>query len=499
MKQAILPVVPLLWAVLWAARAANKKSGKPSSSGTTALSHPANVALSGQALIRGLGCLLLPILWALAFTAAAGDPNLDLLPQLGLAVGFTALCLPQWVPAACRVLPVSLSFNLARSVGFNWARSHNVAGAVIITAQSRRLTEQEADWLMDRLRNSPHCYALTWVAAGAVRANRDDLRVARLLYGIAGRIPPMVGAEPARRMAREWLIADAVQRGAWTEAKDWATRGRGLHAYVTGLGKVVDAFATGEGVGAATAAMFMHMRFKLAATVKRFVRADASMEGGSGSAERPQSSAPGNWQEALGRALALHARAREGRRVEDVQAACVAWDQVADNPELKAWVRSRADVLRPAGAPLDRLLGRSVTELGEVMWRERWFVPGTGTFGRVSDAAMDRAWFELKDRAYAVYKLAETPDRVLYSHDAFLTLEPLRVLAEAMMRDRPQDRGTVFQAMYSGSLHLAVVLYNKRGFKYFGHMVFHWLRNEGDGVMTETLRGVLDGNIGSGV
>lgn len=494
MKQAILPVVPLLWAVLWAARAANKKSGT-GSSGTATATHPASAALSGQALIRGLGFLLLPIMWTLAFAAAADGQGPELASQLGLAMGLTALCLPQWVPPLCRVLPVSLAFNLARSVGFNWARSHNVAGAVIIAAQSRRLTEQEADWLMDRLRNSPHCYALTWVAAGAVRANRDDLRVARLLYGIAGRIPPMSGAEPARRMAREWLIADALQRGAWTEAMDWASRGRGLQAYVTGLQKVVQVFATGQGVGAATAAMFMHMRFTLAARVKRSGR-DASGQDGS---EHRQGSAPGNWQDDLGRALALHARAREGRRVEDVQAACLAWDRVADNPELKAWVRSRADVLRPAGAPLDRMLTRSVTELGEVMWRERWFVPGTGMFGRASDAAMDRAWFELKDRAHAAYKLAETPDRVLYSHDAFLALEPLRGLAEAMFRDRPQDRGTIFQTMYSGSLHLAVKLYNERGFKYFGHMVFHWLRNEGDGVMTETLRGVLDGNIRSGV
>ena len=75
----------------------------------------------------------------------------------------------------------------------------------------------------------------------------------------------------------------------------------------------------------------------------------------------------------------------------------------------------------------------------------------------------------------------------------------LRVLAAAMIRDRPNDRGTIFQTMYSGSLHLAVVLYNKRGFRYFGNMVFRWLQMEGEGVMTDTLGGVLAGNIRSGI
>ena len=145
------------------------------------------------------------------------------------------------------------------------------------------------------------------------------------------------------------------------------------------------------------------------------------------------------------------------------------------------------------------LVDRSVRELSELMWRERWFLPGKGTFGQASDAAWDRAWPELTDRTRAAFELAESPDRVLYSHDAFLAWEPLRVLATAMLRDRPGERSTIFKAMYNGSLHLAVVLYNKRGFKYFGHMVFRWLADAGDGVMTESLATVLQGTIRSGI
>ena len=479
-------LLPVIMAVFWAVRAANRK--KSGSVAVSAGSHPAGTSITGQALLRGLGIALLPFIWLLLLTAAVSDPNLERIPPLAAALALTVLCFPVWVAPLCRKLPVSVGYYLTLSVGFNWARSHGVAGAVIVAARARRLNEREGDWLMTRLRNSPHCHALTWVAAGAVRANRGDVKVARLLFGIAARMTPMPGAEPARRLAREWLIAEAVQRGAWTEARSWAADGRGIHAYVTSLGSVVDVFATGRGAATAARTRSAHLRFGRASRLLAHRGAVPNARG-----------LPTAWPDQLGRALALHARAREGRRVEDVQAACAAWDDVAGNAELGSWVRARADTLRAAADPLERLLGRSIAELAEVMWRERWFHTGTGTFGRVSDAAMDRAWPELKDRALAAYGLAETPERVLYAHDAFLAWEPLRVLAAAMIRDRPNDRGTIFQTMYSGSLHLAVVLYNKRGFRYFGNMVFRWLQMEGEGVMTDTLGGVLAGNIRSGI
>jgi len=403
-----------------------------------------------------------------------------------MTLALSVLCLPQWVEPACRRLPVSLGFHLARSAGFNWARSHNVAGAVIVVSRARRLSEAQADWLMDRLRGSPHCYALTWVAAGAVRANRGDVRIARALYGIPGRAPAMAGAEPARRMAREWLIAEALERGAWSEAREWATVAPST-THVRGLLKAVDVFATGLAGRAAAATLYSHGRFRLARKVREYAAPD-----------EPAVRAA-HWQDRLGCALALQERALEGRRVEDVQAACAAWDAVVDDGELRSWTRARAEGLRPGADPVQGLVDRAVRDLSELMWRERWFVRGSGTYGRASDAAWDRAWPELADRNRAAFQLAETPDRVLYSHDAFLAWEPLRVLATAMIRDRPGDRSTVFKGMYNGSLHLAVVLYNKRGFKYFGHMVFRWLQATGEGVMTESLATVLAGNIKSGI
>jgi len=478
-KQAIFPIFPLIWLL---ARGLNAGKG----GGGSGMTHPAAVGLTGQGLLRGLGWCMMPILWALVFTALGGDPNLDPWTLLPMALGLSALCLPQWVEPACRRLPVSLGYHLARSAGFNWARSHNVAGGVIVVARARRLTEAEADWLMDRLRGSPHCYALTWVAAGAVRANRGDVRVARALYGIPGRMPAMAGAEPARRMAREWLIAEALERGAWSEAREWASSAPST-TLVRGLAKAVEVFATGAAGRAAAATLYSHGRFRLARRVRAYVVPEVPAV------------AAAHWQDRLGHAIALQARALEARRVEDVQAACAAWDAVVEDGELRSWTRARAEGLRPGADPVQGLVDRAVRDLSELMWRERWFVPGKGVFGRASDAAWDRAWPELTDRTRAAFQLAETPDRVLYSHDAFLAWEPLRVLATAMIRDRPGDRSTVFKGMYNGSLHLAVVLYNKRGFKYFGHMVFRWLADAGDGVMTESLATVLAGNIKSGI
>lgn len=479
----MIPVAPLIWAVVWAMRAANKKPGVVTPSGSL---HPAASAFTGQALLRVFGWLFLPIWWLLVCGGVFG--NSALLEPLLLAVPTTLLCFPVWLGPASSVLPVPMGYWLIRSAGLNWTRSHPAAGAAILIARSRRLTDQEADYLTDQLRQSADCYALTWVAAGMIRANRNDLRVARLLFGIAARMPLMAGRDPALRLAREWLIADALQRGAWSEAREWTAWGLGVGAVVTGLAKVVDAVADQAPMGPSVARVFMLGRWGLARQLR-----------GLRLPEVPTTTIGSSWQEQMGWAVATHERALQARRVEDVREACKAWDAVLEHPELRVWVRIRGQELRVEGNPVQRMVAAKEAELAELMWRERWFAPGSGAFGRVSDAAMDRAWAELKDRAKATYALGEDPNRLLFSHDAFLAWEPLRALAEAMFRDRPGDRNTIFQSMYSGSLHLAVVLYNQRGFRYFGHMVFQWLRDKGNGVMTEQLTGILDGNIRSGL
>lgn len=502
---------PILWLVVFGIRAANASKSEGSGGGVPTTTHPSGASLTPQALLRGLGFLLLPLLYVLLAAAmfdGSGDPVLSL---FAWCIAGTAFCFPEWIYLTSKVLPVRLSYALATLLGLNWARSHIVAGSVILVARSRRLTDDEADWLIGKLRTSAHCYALTWVAAGAVRANRNDLRVARFLFGIAGRTPPMSGSEPARRMAREWLFAEALNRGAWSEAREWATRGRGIHGGVLGLKAVVDALEEAErGPSPATSAamrraitrMVVQGRPRLALRLMRLSRASSGLATLS---EPPGANAEGAWQEALGQATALHERARLGTRVEDVQRAGEAWDRVAASGELRSWANARREALRVQADPVDRMVEQRVAELAEVLWRERWFPVGKGAFGRASDAALERAWPELKDRARAAWLLADRvgkpdePDAIPYSNDAFLAWEPLRALAEAMLRDRPGDRGTIFQSMYSGSLHLAVVLYNARGFKYFGNMVFRWLRQEGEGVATDSLTQILDNNIKSGL
>ncbi|MSP55589.1 MAG: hypothetical protein EXR69_08305 [Myxococcales bacterium] len=513
-------VLPVLMLGIWALRAVSASRRAGSGGALLTTTHPSGAVLTLQAVLRGVGFLPLSLVVGLLAATlldvvlldGSGDTMLSLLAWACVGAAF---CFPEWIYLTSRVLPVRVSYALATLLGLNWTRSHLVAGAVILVARSRRLTDDEADWLIGKLRTSPHCYALTWVAAGAVRANRDDLRVARFLFGIAGRTPPMSGSEPARRMAREWLFAEALDRGAWSEAREWATRGRRLPAAVVGLKWVVDALEEAEAgpspeadsaMSRAVARMVMQRRFRLAARLRREVRGPAGVAAAPPAVAA--SGAPaGTWQEVLGEANALHDRAKLGRRVEDVQRAGAAWDRVAASAELRCWANARRVTLRVQADVVDRMVEVRVAELAEVLWRERWFPVGEGAFGRATDLAMERAWPELKDRARAAWHLAErvvNPEQgqaepVPYSNDAFLAWEPLRALAEAMLRDRPDDRSTIFQSMHSGSLHLAVVLYNARGFKYFGNMVFRWLRQEGDGVATHSLTEILDNNIKAGL
>ncbi len=506
---------PLIWIIVWAVRAANKGKGGGATRSRTA--HPAGVDLTAQHLLRLLGLLVLLILWVgLAGTASDDGWSWEEQGPIALAIVITtAACFPAWLGPACAVVPVRFGRALAILVGPNWARSHVEAGAAILVARHRRLSDVEADWLMAKLRNSSHCYALTWVAAGAIRANRGDVAVARFLYGIAGRSPPMAGSEPARGMAREWLWAEAMGRGAWTEARAWVALGEGLHGGLKSLLSVTDAFeARDRGAHAearrlarrAITRMVLVGRWRLALAVARATRPDRfATPLSTGGLVGPGPLA--TWHARLSDAFGRHARAMTGQRVEDVQAACLAWDAVLADDALRAWAKERGEALHANADVVARLVDARVAELAELMWRERWFTPGTGTFGRASDAALDRAWAELKDRARAAWVLADvnapaSPERrqaIPFANDAFLAWEPLRALSDAMLRDRPGDRGTIFQAMHAGSLHLAVMLYNTRGFKYFGNMVFRWLRHAGDGVMTDSLKTVLDGNIQSGI
>ena len=136
------------------------------------------------------------------------------------------------------------------------------------------------------------------------------------------------------------------------------------------------------------------------------------------------------------------------------------------------------------------------------MWRQRWFRTGGGVLRRASDAALDRAWAELRDRARGLPHLSTlqpgTQDLVPSAEEAFLAWEPIRALASAIIRDRPELRAEVIAAMWFCPLQFAVDAFNPRGFKYFGNVVLHSLLELGQDALTDAQRRLLVANGAAG-
>lgn len=457
---ATFPIVLVIWIVIAMVR--NSESG-----GATQAPSPdftASRSLTTQSMFRvftGISALFCAGL----LTTDPTDPGVI----TGVTVACLALTFPGWILPLTAVMPIELSFNLVLAVGWNWSRSHPEAGAVIDIARNRRLTASEAEWLLAVLSRSGRWYALTSVAAGAVHANRGEMLLARTKYARAARCPPSTGAEPARAMAREWLVAEALSRAAWGEAADWAERGEALPKRVRSLAAVVESFRMSQALPLVVAQQVWQGRLRLALRLSSPLPAP-EVDPFLGVSRTEYASL----------AFALHRRALTGDRQEDVVSAAAAWDRAANT--------------LPNG-----ILDERETELADVMWKQRWFPNAKGSLERASDCAWERAFQELSDRVYDLRSLMGTHARAPTAEDAFEKWEPLAALAERMCADRPHERAMVFGMVAIPMLNVAAEMFNVRGLRYFGHVVFRWLQVEGEGVIDESLAETLAGNVACGV
>ena len=140
-----------------------------------------------------------------------------ILPLAALtAVGLVAVhpwiavrwCIPLGLPR--------LAVTLGRLGGHPWVRDPE-GGAVLagVLAQLRRSVDPEMHaWLRGRLRRGP-LRGAGLVAAGLLAADAGDRDTARALLTSLDDLDPDLCPPLARRLALDWLVADAVRDGDW--------------------------------------------------------------------------------------------------------------------------------------------------------------------------------------------------------------------------------------------------------------------------------------------
>jgi hypothetical protein len=136
------------------------------------------------------------------------------------AVGLVALhpwiavrwCIPLGLPR--------LAVTLGRLGGHPWVRDPE-GGAVLggVLAQLRRSVDPEMHaWLRGRLRRGP-LRGAGLVAAGLLAADAGDRDTARALLVSLDDLDPDLCPPLARRIALDWLVADAVRNGDWARVQ----------------------------------------------------------------------------------------------------------------------------------------------------------------------------------------------------------------------------------------------------------------------------------------
>jgi hypothetical protein len=477
----MIPIAPVVSIVIVILRIVASQAGK----GTALPQRRRKIdpRLLNVALRLLLLCVGFPIVLGLsAGVVAAGVPWAMIL----LLGAFAAYSLPAltlgWVLIPLKLTRTSYWFAYVSPPLAHSADRHGGAVLAGVLALGRHKVVDVAmlGWLSRRLERQPSLRALSMTAAGLLAFAGGEREVTRAILRAVEGIEPRANGK-ARRVAREWLVADAASRADWAEvraigAKENPLRG-GFWPYLMSL--VASRLLEEEGAPRnGKLGLFWLLSSHRIATLPLVRRAFALPTREEPTELAVPSGIPAG-DALLGRALAAHADVLTNPSGAALESAGLAWDAVRKAPAVSSLVARRALALEAqvsADTALARVLSSAETDLAPFAARFGGQVAAESeTLEGASRQAEARELEDIESLAEALTRRTNEK-RELPMPSEWMEWGALRRACDrATSRTSAARHRAVFEAVHAPACNYAVWLFNKRDEKLLANAIFRWL------------------------
>lgn len=470
-----LPILPLIIVAIWIARALGDSSGKGGGGGGEHRPPPLVPLFRVTNLLRF-------VTWIVAiafFHASMSDPwpmDPDIAWFLAALTVFNLPAQSSWV--AARVLPARVAWYVVWFLMPRWISAAPSAGASLAVLRGRAargpVKLELLDWLeaMADTRSQP--LPLTLVLHASIAQVYGDHARCRALMECAASMPAVLGTRSARRLATDWLMADAAADGDWARLvrigsafPTGASRGHRPGHAVAGL---VEAALAGQPLARSFGSIGV-LRPLLAWRLRKLVpilHAAREIEEARNDPPEPLS------------ALARH-RDLLARRHPDAEALGElgqAWDtERAGHPEDPFWSGVEADLV-----PVLRATGLPPGELGPTL---------EGARTRVLAEERARLDDQMSDLARA-----EQPGSPVDEIGLWLLWHALRCRVDRILGlSDPFEAHHIINSRFHGILSFGARLHNNRGQSLLCRTIMCWQLERARGVCSDHLVKVIEDNI----
>jgi hypothetical protein len=386
------------------------------------------------------------------------------------------------------------------------AHSREIRGGAALMAalalvRRRRVSARTIDWLDRQLSLMSQSSSLAITAAGVLAAARGKKETARRVFHavdvITERAPRI-----ARRVAREWLVADAAERGAWDEVVLVGRPGWRQIAWPRTMGAIARRLTSMSKAAPNAVLLFAWLASPHRLATLPILRRAMAVPRRTNDEPELAMAPPPQQADALAPALLAHAAAIRSANDGAIVAAGVAWDGVRTSGQAGALFARRAVALETkatAESGLARLLETAEHDLAPLVAKlpaER--TSGSPTLGASSRLARRKAMIEIESLTSAMAQRTARKES-LHTSGEWMEWGALRRSCELATHDATLEvRRTVFATVYNPACNHAVWLFNTQGEKLLANGMFRWLAREARAVNDAAAITLLDKNVKAG-
>jgi hypothetical protein len=428
----------------------------------------------------------------MVFTVAAFGNGLFAVPAI-----IMYLVVFPWAVTRYALIPLGWhrsAYHLTRLAEWVWGKDARGGAAVAASWALLRSGDTSATsiaWVDSRIASSKRIGGAQVLATGLLCAVRGDAAAARTLLESIETLGHKVTPSMARRLANEWLVADAAERGEWSRVHE-LTNGTAPQSRMTRLlGGVASRLCNSADAPGDNQLSLLWMAAPARRATRALVRnAFATRRNGAdqSSTTAPESDVSAPFRDCHADALTAHVVALSAdpvtRTADDLCTLGRAWDRALFAPATRTHILERGAALgtRDASAMLD--------ELGDVVARDIAAMARAARLPVADFAGDSRVLHEaarvLRDGLmgeidFAFDALGQRVDeqRGLSPIEEWREWLALRELHERTSTLGGLDlRRLAFPHVHSNICSLAVWLWNDRGERVIANAMFRWLLDE---------------------